>query len=730
MMQPDRRPPVGDLVLVGGGHSHIEVLRALGMAPLESVRVTVLAREAHTPYSGMLPGYVAGHYRWEDLHIDLGPLCRLAGARLIVDEVTGLDLQRNVVHCANRPPVRFDTLSINCGAVPRAFGEVGVPVKPIGRFLPQWRAVREQAKPGARILFVGGGAGGVELALAARKALPGDMEMDVVTSALLPDHGRGAQRLLRDELAKARIGLRLAKVTAATDDALTLEDGCTLAFDRLFWVTGVQAPEWLRASGLATDAGGFARVDTHLRSLSHPHVFAAGDAASLEEQPRPKSGVFAVRAGPILATNLRRRVEGRPTKRFRAQRRFLSLIGTGDGRAVASRSGVALRGRWAWRWKEWIDRRFMAKYQMPPNRVDPSAGESANAPASAIDQPTFDPMRCGGCGAKLASAPLRRVLDRLPEQNHPDVVQGIGDDAAILRGHKESLLLTVDGFRSLIDDPYRFGRITAHHSLNDIYAMGARPTSALALATIPLMAEALMEEELYDLLKGAVDVLNVDGVPLVGGHSAEGSELSLGLAITGKAQEPLLSKGGGKPGDRLLLTKPLGSGVLFAAHMRGLATTGSVQLAIECMDQSNQRAIDILRAHGARACTDVTGFGLVGHLGEMLRGADVGAEIRLESIPHLAGALQSFERGASSVLQAGNSLALADFTLRDVASDDPRVQLLADPQTAGGLLACVPEERALDCVGALRGAGYSACADIGCITSGLTVVRGGGVTAT
>ena len=207
-MRPDRSPPVTDLVLVGGGHSHVQVLKNLGMTPLDGVRITVLAREAHTPYSGMLPGYVAGRYRWEDLHIDLGPLCRFAGARLIVGEVTGLDLERNNVRCAGRPPVRFDTLSINCGAAPEEFGGVGAPVKPIGRFLPHWEAVRERARSGVRIVFVGGGAGGAELALAARNSLPRDVDMTIVAPELLPGHGRGAKRMLAGELSRAGIELR------------------------------------------------------------------------------------------------------------------------------------------------------------------------------------------------------------------------------------------------------------------------------------------------------------------------------------------------------------------------------------------------------------------------------------------------------------------------------------------------------------------------------------------
>ena len=721
-MRPDSAPPVFDLVLVGGGHSHVQVLKSLGMNHLAGVRITVIAREAHTPYSGMLPGYVAGHYRWEDIHIDLGPLCRFAGARLIVDEVTELDLDSNRVQCANRPPVRFDTLSVNCGAVPEAFGGAGVPVKPIGRFLPHWRTLREDAGPGTKVLFVGGGAGGVELALAARNALPRGVEIGILTAELLPGLGRRAQRTLADELYRAGIELRFGAVSAANGSELVLADETTVEFDRLFWVTGVVAPDWVRDSALATDSRGFAQVDARLRSLSHPQVFVSGDVACLDGQERPKSGVIAVRAGPVLAANLRRSVEGRALRRFRPQKRFLSIIGTGDGRAVASKSGLSVRGAWVWRWKEWIDRRFMERFRKLPDMADARRAGEPGSIGATQDQPSFDPMRCGGCGAKLAAGPLHRVLDRLPEQSHRDLVQGIGDDAAILRGQSEPLLLTLDGFRSLVDDPYLFGRITAHHSLNDIYAMGAKPTSAMAIATVPLMTEAMMEEELYGLLKGAVDVLNGDGVPLVGGHSSEGPELSLGLAVTGRAVEPVLTKAGCQVGDRLLLTKPLGIGVLLAAHMRGQAQTRFLQAATGVMDQSNRQALDVLRANGVRAMTDVTGFGLVGHLGEMLRASGTTAELWLDAVPSLQGALEGFAGGAFSVLQVGNEQAFADFEIRGRASGDPGVRLLADPQTSGGLLASVPADRVEPCLQALVAAGYPDSAEIGRITSGACLI--------
>lgn len=720
-------PPVCDLLLVGGGHSHIEVLRSFGMKPLPGVRLTLLSREAHSPYSGMLPGYVAGRYGWDDIHIDLGPLCRFAGARLILDEAVALDMGGSAVRCRNRPPLRFDLLSINCGATPAMPFDAGAPVKPIGQFVPAWDALRNRLQAGERLVFVGGGAGGLELALAARRRLPGDVDILVVAEELLPGHGAAAKRLMLRELAGKGIPLIRGKVVAGEAALLRLQGGGQVPFDHLFWATGVRAPAWLRDSALATDAQGFVRVDGLLRSVSHAQVHAAGDAAHFVGRTLPKSGVYAVRAGPVLARNLRHAANAlRSTagigqlassaRPFRPQRRTLSLMGAGDGRAIASRGPFAASGRWAWRWKHWIDRKFMERFRaLPAMNSNPTAEEQAGTAG-------LDPMRCGGCGAKLGAGLLQRALAKLPPQSSPALIQGIGEDAAVLAANPAPLVLTIDGFRSLVDDPHRFGRITAHHCLNDVYAMGAIPTSAMALATVPLMADALMEDELHQLLAGAVAVLNDDQVPLVGGHSAEGAELSLGLSITGALVDAALRKGGGASGDRLILTKPLGVGALFAAHMRGWARTVDLQAALAQMDRSNRPALEVLRAHQARAATDVTGFGLVGHLTEMLDAAGLGAELWLRSMPALPGALQALQAGAASVLQPHNERALGLFEMRGCTAAHPQVRLLADPQTAGGLLACVPEAQAAACLKALRAAGYPASAAIGVITEEARVV--------
>ncbi len=705
---PMASPPVRDLLLVGGGHTHVQVLRSLGMQPIAGVRVTLLTREIRSPYSGMLPGHIAGVYSRDDMHVDLLPLCHRAGVRLIHGEVMGLDVENRLILVSGRPPIAFNWLSLNSGALPQAPAR-GIAVKPIGRFLPAWDRARASLPAAASVAVVGAGAGGVELAFALLTARP-DLQLSIVGRQWMPGFSARAGKLLRQQ-AMAR-GMALVLGVEAKDfigDRLHLADGTSLAAHEVFWVTDVGAPEWLRTSTLKTDDRGFVVVDETLRSVSHPQVLAAGDVACLRGQERAKSGVFAVRAGPILTHNLRAIPAGTSLQRYRPQQHFLRLLGTGDGSAVAAKWGLAVSGRLMWRWKDWIDREFMQRFRNLPAPMKTAAAVLPEA----MQRDVPDLMRCGGCGAKLGADLLQRVLARLPIKSRAGVLLGIGDDAAEIVANG-SVLVSTDGLRSMVDDPYRFGRIVTHHNLNDLYAMGAIPTSAVALATIPLMGEQLMEEELTALLTGVVDVLEAHDVPLVGGHSAEGAELFLGLTVTGRRGPVTFTKSGLKPGQQLILTKPIGTGVILAAAMRGLPVADALAEAMLAMDASNAAAVDILVESGATGVTDVTGFGLLGHLAEMLRASHVGACVAVESVPTLTGAQALLASGVRSSLQANNEQVLADF----VVNGDLDARLLCDPQTSGGLLAGVPNDRAQACVDRLHAAGFVHAVVIGEVTTG------------
>ena len=740
-------PPRQDLVLVGGGHSHVTVLKRLGMDPLPGVRITVICRDAHAPYSGMLPGLVAGTYEFDDAHIDLGPLCRFGGARFLHDEVVGLDRQRRRVLCRNRPPVAYDLLSINIGSRPAMAHVAGatetvIPVKPIDGFARRWERLRERvlAREEETVLaFVGGGAGGVELLMAVQHRLRHELSargrtdehlryrLYAASAEILATHNRGVRRrfarILQHRGVEVFADHEVLEVARDARVRLSFANRPAATVDEILWVTTAAAQEWPAEAGLEVDEAGFIKVADTLQSIGDPRVFAAGDAAAVVNHPRPKAGVFAVRQGAPLERNLRRVLCSEAPVPFRPQREFLSLISTGDRYAVASRGRWSLEGRWVWHWKDRINRAFMRKYNelpaMPEAETSPAAGPAG-------DPPPGPAMRCAGCGSKIGSGILERALARLDIPTHSEVVQGLDspDDAAIVEIPAGRVAVqTVDQFRAMIDDPYTFGRVAAVHALGDLWAMGAEPQSAMALVTLPLAGEQMMEEDLVQLLSGALVALRAAGATLVGGHTNEGPELALGFALTGTAEPgALLRKSGLQPGQALVLTKAIGTGALFAAHMRAQAKGRWIERALHSMLIPGDKAAAILRDHGATALTDVTGFGLVGHLAEMLRASKCGANLEVDRVPFLDGAEEVVRGGVVSSLQPQNLRAAEHIANRADFDSDSRYPLLFDPQTAGGMLAGLPADRADAAVESLRRAGLTAVR-LGSVTPGDVEIR-------
>ena len=788
-MKADSTPVVKDLVLAGGGHSHVIVLKRFGMKPMPGVRITLICRDVETPYSGMLPGHVAGHYSHDDVHIDLGPLARFANARFYHDEVVGLDTAERKVICRSRPPVPYDVLSIDIGSAPRMDGVPGaggavVPVKPIGNFVARWNALVERvlaARRPMRIGVVGGGAGGVEMVLAMRHGLrarlreaggdPDRLSFELFTAGAEvlprnPPRVRAAfARVLAERGVRVHVDARIERAgtgmpqpagavvqgadggpaceveppdalhvpgaaargtdgghgrEAAHTTVLHTAGGAAHELDEVLWVTQAGTQAWLAESGLATGEGDFIAVRPTLESTSHPGIFAAGDCAAVLAHPREKAGVFAVRQGPPLAANLRRALRGLAPRPFTPQHRYLSLIGTGGKHAVATRGGaLVFEGDWVWRWKDWIDRRFMRKFADLPDMAGDTKLDlpSGLAGGDAIRELSAIAMRCGGCGAKVGATVLTRVMNRIEPVARDDVLIGLDDpdDAAVAETPPGKVVVhTVDSFRAMIDDPYLFGRIAANHSLGDVFAMGAEPQTALAIATLPYGIESKVEDTLAQMMAGATEVLREAGAALVGGHTSEGAELALGFAVSGLIDRAkILRKGGMRPGDRLILTKPLGTGALFAADMRHKARGAWITAALDTMQQSNRAGAHCLHRRGASACTDVTGFGLLGHLVEMIRASEVDVELDLGAIPLLAGALDTVAAGITSSLQPQNLRLRRAVRDHERAAGDPRWPLLFDPQTAGGLLASVAGSEAEGCVEELRVLGYPLAASIG-----------------
>lgn len=373
------------LVLLGGGHAHVHVLKALGDALDPAVSVTLVTPVGRQIYSGMLPGYVAGHYPLDACGIDLEPLAKRARAMMVRSSAALVNTSMREVICANGEVVGYDVLSIDVGSRPAATDVPGVEahavaMRPLERFAQGWEKVLDRARQGGMnaVTVVGGGAAGVELAFAIEQRLrqepgAGAPHVRVLTDArsIVPEYPVAARgRLLR--LAQRRnIGMHpTSPVTEVGPGFVRVKDAIEFATDATFWVTGAAAPDFLRHSGLATDERGFLSVNDFMQSVGHPEIFGVGDCATNVANPVPKAGVFAVRAGPALAANLRAALKGGPLERHVPSARFLALVSCGTRCAVGVYGPLSFGGRWVWRWKDRIDRRFVARYS-------PQALESA-----------------------------------------------------------------------------------------------------------------------------------------------------------------------------------------------------------------------------------------------------------------------------------------------------------------------------------------------------------------
>lgn len=811
--------PLKDLVLVGGGHAHVHVIKMMGMNPIEGLRVTLISKDVESPYSGMIPGYIAGYYSREECHIDLGRLCRFANVIMLHTEVINIDTRRRMVYCSDqRPPIRYDVMSINIGIVPRPLSRrdqsyslytstevkpvasrCDLPVdcshatalvtevepsdelssrcdlsmnnspcsitavKPIDKFASRWdllldKLLRDGFQSTMTIAVVGGGAGGVELCFAVHYRIhqhfeqrgidPDKIQILLINrgQCILPTHGHQARQIVLRLLEEKSIRLLNATdVCDVSESGLITRDGQCINANEVFWCTQAVGHEWLRRTGLQCDEDAFIEVNASLESANTKHVFACGDICSNLAYPRPKAGVFAVRAGPPLYRNLCRAIHNEPLEDWVPQDIFLGIIGTGYGYAVASKGGLGVEGRHMWKLKDRIDRKWMAGYQELPSMEEMLAKKSTTS-VSAVDrngtnsqtgvsalalgmgQEVIDmlsqaKMRCGGCGSKVGATVLTSVLRRIRKYSRvirPEVVSGVGhhrgDDAALVIPPAAPALLvhTLDYFRSFISDPFIMGQIAVNHALSDIYAMNADPVTALALCIVPYGPEDKMEDSLVQMLSGALVMLNSANCALVGGHTSEGSDstLGLGFSVTGVVHpDRSLPKGPLVMDHVLILTKPLGTGTILAADMRAKAKGRWVQCAIESMLQSNRLAAKVLHEHGCVACTDVTGFGLLGHLIEMIQFDDdvdteddpssiaevslhgshstdldgpgrVAVELYLSSIPTLPGARDTIEAGIVSSLHPQNIRCARVISNCELGAGHAVYPLLFDPQVS------------------------------------------------
>lgn len=782
----------------------MQVLRRWAMDPPPDVRLLVVVDRAVAVYSGMVPGFVAGDYAMHELEIDVLPLARRAGAGVILAAATDLDPVRREIALEGRPPIRFDLASLDVGSTVRGLDLPGVAehalrTRPIGDFVREVDArVERLAEAGGapRVLIVGGGAAGSELAftldarLRARGLAP---RIAVISGAseLLEGMPERARRRLAREAARRGIELlperRVVRVEKGAVLTTRIVDGPgpevrpdrrgdvgpastpspgagedrteSLEADLVVWATGAAPhafprgamtsepdagagwvlggdaagdadamigtdPEAEPRGALVRDERGFLAIRETLQAVGHDAVFAVGDCARLVDHPWvPRAGVYAVRQGPVLERNLRAWLAGRPLERYVPQRDFLALLHLGQGRALASKWGRAAAGAPLLWLKDRIDRRFMRRFQVldPQGHPTPELAElgaMGRVGAEGEGEGEDPEMACGGCAAKLGADALEAALSALPPAP-PDetVLLGVVDRRDVGATRDESgrtTLHNVDVIRAFCDDPWLVGRVAARNALGDLEVCGGRPRHAQAVVGLPEQEPRLAREILFQALSGIRSVLDDEGVSLLGGHTTIGDALTIGLAVTGEGPG---GDGGDCPtrlrpreGDAILLTRPLGTGVVLAADMRGLARSDWLQATWASMLRGHAVVARLVRESALQAATDVTGFGLAGHLLSLLRGTPLCARLASDTIPLLPGAELLWRDGLRSSAHPANRAA---FGARIAGASELDEAWLFDPQTAGGALLLVSPDRLTACDEAFDAAGEPRPARIG-----------------
>ncbi len=789
-------PASHHLVLVGGGHTHVQVLKHLLMNASDPVWsrprlvATLIVDDPVAVYSGMVPGFVAGQYRRDELEIDTVPLAQLAGVRVVIARATSVDTEKSLVIVEGRPPVHFDLLSIDIGSSVAGLDLPGVAQhalasRPIANLVERVEAELEAAIAATaaaehqrppELVVVGAGAGGVELAFTLHQRIVKRVgtapKIRLVHAApdILPGSPGALVRRVKRAAAKSEItietGCRVLEIEAHQGRKRVLLEGRDpIDADAVIWVAGSHPHRSFDPGALTTNERGFLRTRPTLQVIGHDHIFAVGDCATLDKNPTPKAGVYAVRQGPVLIDNLHRTLNQRPLTAYRPQRDFLALLNLGDGTAIGSKWAMAFEGQWVMRLKDRIDRAFMRKFQVLKETAVHTADFAKIAKAMTEGDDAV-PMACGGCAAKLEQTALSAALDRLkndqpapvppPSTNPPTAVLGLDhpDDVAAWRTPAGELIVrSVDAFRAFTDDPWLLGRVAAQNALSDLFAKGNQPRFALALVGLPLdLAPAVAAELLYQVLSGARTTLDENGVELLGGHTTTTQELWVGFSVDGievgatavdmqsdavdesgteqnKTEQheteqreteqrdaaPLLLANTVKDGDAVILTKPLGSGVLLHAHMAGQLSGRHYQELCAALQQGNGAAGKLARQHQASAATDVTGFGLVGHLLEMLTADEhLTVALDLDRIGALPGARNCLQHGLRSTADRANQTRRASLAPHQGHSVDPAdIDLLFDPQTSGGLLISIAPDRAPSLLIDLHGAGYGDAAIIG-----------------
>lgn len=702
MIQIEEIPITNDLVLIGGGHSHLSVLMKLSKKPLNGNRITLITNEIDTPYSGMIPGYIEGIYSWRDSHIDLYRLCLKLNVRFIHAEVERVSAYEKEIYFKDRPKIKFDVLSINTGIQSnnreiKGAAKYCLPVKPISKLTNNFLNKITNFKS---IAFIGGGAGSVELALAIKKRflnINQDIKITIITGkrGLLSTFPQKTKLTSLKTLEKFKIDIiEYKRVLEVKPKQIILSDKSILKIDKAILSTNSMTPKWLAKSDILLTKDNYILVNKSFQT-NYKYVFASGDVIDFNNQNLKKAGVFAVRSGKPLAINIRKFILGKKLVEYKFNKNYLALIGTSKRSAIATKYNLTFNSRFFFYLKKYIDQNFIKKFSDFRIRkkftLDALKTDVLNIFVKHKEKITDenDIMQCKGCAAKV---PLNALKQALPK----DIVS-TSEDAVSVPGQPE-LYQTVDMISSIITDPFLLGKIAANHSISDMVSVNSKITSAMMILQLPLSKTEINSRDLEQVLLGANEIFKTIDCPLIGGHTMIGKDKDpiIGFSILGQKQKKIKivkNRRKIKTKDLLILTEKIGSGLIFAGINNYLIDSYFQIDVIKQMIKGNLNFGKISNQLNILSMTDITGFGLANHLLNLIKrdNSKTGLTIYPNKIPLFEGVNECLNKDIkSSLFKSNYDIAQKDIIYkRDKSKLD---NILYDPQTVGGIAFIIPQE--------------------------------------
>lgn len=702
MIQIEEIPITNDLVLIGGGHSHLSVLMKLSKKPLNGNRITLITNEIDTPYSGMIPGYIEGIYSWRDSHIDLYRLCLKLNVRFIHAEVERVSAHEKEIYFKDRPKIKFDVLSINTGIQSnnreiKGAAKYCLPVKPISKLTNNFLNKITNFKS---IAFIGGGAGSVELALAIKKRflnINQDIKITIITGkrGLLSTFPQKTKLTSLKTLEKFKIDIiEYKRVLEVKPKQIILSDKSMLKIDKAILSTNSMTPKWLAKSDILLTKDNYILVNKSFQT-NYKYVFASGDVIDFNNQNLKKAGVFAVRSGKPLAINIRKFILGKKLVEYKFNKNYLALIGTSKRSAIATKYNLTFNSRFFFYLKKYIDQNFIKKFSDFRIRkkftLDALKTDVLNIFVKHKEKITDenDIMQCKGCAAKV---PLNALKQALPK----DIVS-TSEDAVSVPGQPE-LYQTVDMISSIITDPFLLGKIAANHSISDMVSVNSKITSAMMILQLPLSKTEINSRDLEQVLLGANEIFKTIDCPLIGGHTMIGKDKDpiIGFSILGQKQKKIKimkNRRKIKTKDLLILTEKIGSGLIFAGINNYLIDSYFQIDVIKQMIKGNLNFGKISNQLNILSMTDITGFGLANHLLNLIKrdNSKTGLTIYPNKIPLFEGVNECLNKDIkSSLFKSNYDIAQKDIIYkRDKSKLD---NILYDPQTVGGIAFIIPQE--------------------------------------